>query len=374
MNLRFLARVGLVLGAVAVACTDSEEAAPSATVEPDAGGADAAPQTESPDAAAHDEDAATDGGFHDADATTDPNADNFALGAVTLTEQASAANTDGFDPLISLYHRRTDYPPYASLYVGSSWSDSLGFVSETSLDIFTAGGSTLAGTYVLGGEGYGHASMMTSKQNAGGFDYQCEAAGGTLTVTDDGPGKKSTGSFTVTAWTGGAACPATPTTGSFHVLHEPDDLTGNPGTQGDSFTIDSVTYTEGGELLYSPFVRARHYGTNKTLIVTMRAAPDVTDAGSATEHHLELYVYGNGSTAGGTYSTGAGALVTYQSGDLSCLAPVDGNGSVTLSAYGDVGSVIEGTITVNGWNTETGPGCPTTPWTVPFSATREADE
>lgn len=367
MNLRFLARVGLVLAAVVSACEESEEAGPESTGELDGGSADADVRV---DATAGN---AADGAIDDADEREDAGPDDFTLGSVTLTEQASTASRDGFDPRITLLHRRTSYPPYAPLYVGSSWIDSLGFVEETLFFIYGSGGPTLSGTYPFGGDAFGHASMTTSKRGDGGFDYECRAAAGALSIIDSGPGKKTVGTFTVTAWGGGDACPATPTTGSFHILHDPDDLTGNPGTQGDSFTVDSVTHTEGGHVLYSPLVHARHYGANKTLIVTMRAGVDVTpDAGSLVERHLELYVYGNGSTTGGTYPTGAGALVTYQSGDVTCLAPVNGNGSVALNAYGGTGSIVAGTITIHQWNS--GSGCPTTPWTVPFSATREADE
>lgn len=363
MNLRFLARIGLVLAAVAAACTDNEDKPPVSTGEVDGG----VPATGSADAGTV-QDAADDGAALDAGA--DATADDFTLGSVTLTEQASADG--GFDPVISLQHRRTEYPPYASVYVGSSWSDP-DFIDETRLFIYGAGGPTLAGTYAFGGAEYGHASMTTSKRGDGGFDFECTAAGGSLSIADDGPGTKAVGTFTVTAWSGGADCPATPTAGSFHILHDADDLTGNPGTQGDSFTVDSVTYTEGSVALYSPFVYARHYGSNETLIVTMLAGVSVEpDAGSSVERHLELYVYANGNTAGGTYATGAGALLTYQSGAVTCLAPVDGNGSVALNAYGAVGSVVTGTITINQWNS--GSGCPATPWTVPFSATREADE
>lgn len=366
MNVRALARTGLVLAAVVAACTDSEGTAPSSPGELDGGSAD----TGSPDVAQVGDSAAGDA---DANAPEDLGPDDFTLGSVTLTEQASDASADGLDPMIRLLHQRTDFPPHALLHVGSSRIDSHEFVDETIFFIYGAGGPTLSGTYAFGGEAFGHVSMTTSRRGDGGFEYQCQAAGGSLSITDSGPGTRATGTFTVTAWSGGEACPAAPTAGSFHIVHDPDDLTGNPGTQGDSFTVNSVTYTEGGDVLYAPFVHARHYGKDKTLIVTMRAGVSVVpDAGSMDERHIELYVYGSGSTAGGTYPIGTGALVTYQSGDLTCLAPVDGNGSVTLSAYGAVGSKIAGSITIEEWNS--GTGCPATPWTVPFSATREADE
>lgn len=381
MSLRFVACIGVVLAAVVFACTDDSGATPDLSVQVDAGGVDAAGvDTGSSVTDATTKEDASEASTSDAqqlgdaaDAGTDASPDDFTMGAVTLTEQVSTSNTDGLDPEITLQHRRTEYPPYAALNVGSSWSDPTGFVYDTLLFIYGDGGPTVSGTYAFGGSAYDHVTMTTSKRGDGGYEYQCHAAAGTLTIADDGPGKEATGAFTVTSWGGSGACPVTPTTGSFHILHDADDLTGNPGTQGDSFTVDSVKYTEGGDALYAPFVYARHNGANKTLIVTMRAGVSaLPDAGSESdERHIELYVYGNGSTTGGSYPIGSGALVTYQSGNVTCLAPVDGDGSIAVSAYGGVGSVINGTITINQWNS--GTGCPATPWTVPFVATREAD-
>lgn len=310
----------------------------------------------------------------DAGDASESSTNSFAMGETTFTQTPSEQASSGFDPMLSVDHRRSEFRPYGLVTVQSAWADGQGYRDLAYVRLYTEGGPTLSGSYsIAGGDAPGHAEFFARRQSLGASEYQCDAVAGTVSISDGGPGHKTVGTFTVTAWSAyKGTCPATPTTGSFELAHGADDLAGNSGTQGDWFTVDGVTHTEGDTILYTPRVYARHYGSNDTLIVSMVAGLELVEDNEDDWRQLELYVYGSGDTAGGTYPTGTGALITYQTRNVTCLAPVTGNGSVELAPYGDVGSVITGTITINNWNS--GTGCPDTPWTVPFSATREADD
>ncbi|MFT3926523.1 MAG: hypothetical protein QM778_28520 [Myxococcales bacterium] len=325
-----------------------------------------------------------DGGSHGSDAGDAGDAGDesdfvsfLAIGDTRYEQTASIASPDGFDPFVSVTHRRADYPPYGIAMAQASWTADDGYRDLAYVRVYTDGGPSMSGTYtVSGADSHGNAEVFIHDGEPGTTERQCSGTSGTVTVTDGGLGHKAVATYTVTAWHASkGTCPATPTTGSFEIAHESDDLTGNSGTQGDWFKIDDVTYTEGSEILYSPRVYARHYGTGHTLIVSMEAGIDVDGPGDDWQQ-IELYVYAGGDTSGGTYPTGkseGGSLITYQSSVAStCLAPVATDGLVELDPYGDVGTVITGSITIDKWNY--GTNCPATPWTVPFSATREADE
>ncbi|MFT3923201.1 MAG: hypothetical protein QM778_11775 [Myxococcales bacterium] len=298
----------------------------------------------------------------------------FSVGDTTYMQTPSELSPDGFDPVVSVSHHRAAWLPYGLVTVQTTWSSpENGYRDLASVRVYTDGGTTMTGEYTIAAEwAHGNAAVTVHDGSPGTSERSCAAKSGTVSITDEGIGHKAIGSYIVTEWDAfKGSCPATPTAGSFEIAHEADDLTGNSGSQGDWFELDGTRYSEGSEVLYTPRVYARYNVLNQILIVSLVNGFEPDGSLSADEHDVELFIHKDDDTSGGTYPTGAGTLFMYAAWTGQCAASADGDASVTLNPYGDLGSVITGTVTVNTWTT--GTVCPATPWTMPFQATLEHD-
>jgi hypothetical protein len=325
------------------------------------------------------------GVIHQADVTavlvTCLDNDYWTLGSERFDETVSASVPSGFDPFLHAGYRPAMFPPYAFLSAQWGWlSATARFSGGISSLLYTGGGPSLEAGYEISlmDTTPGHATLVfvesTESETA-----QCEAVAGSLTVTHDGgPAAQITATYSISDWTarpGTQACPDTPTTGELLLMREPDNKYGNSGDQGDSFTVDGTTYTEGSTVLYDPFVEAflYHSGSQATLFINARAGlqPDRTFLHS---FGLNVGLPEPTSTDGGAFDIGPAGQLSYRSGaETTCLAAVAGDGTISLEGYGDVGSAIRGNAVIQRWFTLQG-SCPATPWTVSFSATREADQ
>lgn len=311
--------------------------------------------------------------------------DFWTIGERTFSEAASTSSRSGYDPLVTGRLHRTSFPPTASFVLGAGWSAADGdFSFSGNVYLYPGATTSLVATYALSlsDSTTGHAGLSLGEYTtAGEWVLDCSAREGTLTVTEDaGPGGRVRATYTVTAWeerSGAGTCPATPTSGTLSISREADGVYGNNGSQGDHFTIGPTTFTEGSTVLYDPLAEAyRHFdGIGYSLLIGLRAGGDPAVV-QGVDHDLRMYLFLGSSqdTGGGTFTPPSGCTVTYQSGtSTTCFATHSGAATVTVGPFATVGSVFDGTLTVNAWSNATG-SCPSTPWVVPFSATREADK